>query len=111
MDGRMSYRRFPAVIGAAIFACLASPVLAIDGPARVVDGDTIVIFRERIRIQNFNAPELNELGGLAAKARMEALTRGKSVHCEGKARDRYGRLVARCDVDGVDLGRAMRPLL
>lgn len=87
---------------------LATPAWAIDGPARVVDGDTLVIARERIRIQNLNAPELDQPGGQAAKARMEALTRGKTVHCDGKARDRYGRLVARCDVDGNDLGRAMR---
>lgn len=87
---------------------LATPAWAIDGPARVVDGDTLVIARERIRIQNYNAPELDQPGGQAAKARMEALTRGKTVHCDGKARDRYGRLVARCDVDGNDLGKAMR---
>lgn len=88
---------------------LTTPAWALDGPARVVDGDTIVIARERIRLQNFNAPEMNEPGGPEAKARMQALTQGKTVHCDGKARDRYGRLVARCDVDGVDLGRAMRP--
>lgn len=87
---------------------LASPAWALDGPARVVDGDTIVIARERIRIQNFNAPEMNQPGGPQAKARMEALTRGKVVHCDGKARDRYARLVARCEVDGVDLGKALR---
>lgn len=95
----------------AVWLLLLLPSLAwaVEGPARVVDGDTIVIAGERIRIQNFNAPELNEPGGLAAKARMEALTRGKTVHCDGRARDRYGRLVARCDVNGMDLGKAMRP--
>lgn len=108
MDERLGYRRFSAVIGAAVFAFLASPAFAIDGPARVVDGDTIVIGRERVRIQNFNAPELNEPGGPEAKARMQALTLGREVHCDGKARDRYGRLVARCSVNGQDLGRSMR---
>lgn len=92
----------------AVLCLLASPAWAIDGPARVVDGDTIVIARERIRIQNFNAPEMNQPGGPEAKARMEALTRGKVVHCDPKARDRYARLVARCEVDGADLGKALR---
>ena len=92
----------------AVLCLLATPACALDGPARVVDGDTIVIARERIRIQNFNAPELHQPGGPEAKARMEALTRGKVVHCDPKARDRYARLVGRCEVNGVDLGKAMR---
>lgn len=91
-----------------VLALLASPALALDGPAYVIDGDTIVIARERIRLQNFNAPELDQPGGQQAKARLQAITRGKTVHCDGKARDRYARLVARCSVGGVDIGRAMR---
>ena len=92
----------------AFLALFSFPALALDGPAWVVDGDTIVIGRERVRIQNFNAPELHQPGGPEAKARMQALTLGKEVHCDGKARDRYGRLVARCSVNGRDLGQAMR---
>ena len=85
-----------------------TPAYALDGPARVVDGDTIVIGRERIRLQNFNAPEMNEHGGPEAKAKLQAITRGKTVHCDGKARDKYARLVARCSVDGIDIGQTMR---
>lgn len=97
------------LIRIALLLCfLATPAWAIDGPARVVDGDTLVIAHERIRLQNYNAPELDQPGGPQAKARLEAITRGKTVHCDGKARDRYARLVARCDVNGLDLGREMR---
>lgn len=92
-----------------LLLCLvATPALALDGPARVVDGDTLVIARERIRLQNFNAPELDQPGGPEAKAKLQAITRGKIVHCDGKARDRYARLVARCSVDGLDIGQTMR---
>lgn len=93
---------------AILLICIAFPALALDGPARVVDGDTIAIGRDRIRIQNFNAPEMNEPGGLEAKAKMQALTSGHIVHCDPKARDKYARIVARCSVDGQDLGQAMR---
>jgi len=93
---------------AALIILPPSVCYALDGPARVVDGDTIVIDKQRIRIQNFNAPEMNEPGGPEAKAKMQQLTAGKSVHCDEKAHDRYGRIVARCSVGGVDLGQAMR---
>lgn len=89
-------------------ACLATEALALDGTAYVIDGDTIVIAHERIRLQNFNAPELDQPGGLAAKAKLQSITRGKTVHCDGKARDRYARLVARCSVNGLDIGQEMR---
>lgn len=87
---------------------LSWPAYALDGIAYVIDGDTIIIARERIRIQNFNAPELDQPGGQAAKAKLQAITRGKTVHCDGKARDRYARLVARCSVNGMDIGQEMR---
>lgn len=99
--------------GAAVCVCLALalstyPALALDGPARVIDGDTMVIAHERIRLQNFNAPELDQPGGQQAKAKLQQITRGKTVHCDGKARDKYARLVARCSVNGVDIGKEMR---
>lgn len=90
------------------FCLLSWPALAMDGPARVIDGDTLVIAHERIRLQNFNAPEMDQPGGQQAKARLQAITRGKTVHCDGKARDKYARLVARCSVNGVDIGKEMR---
>lgn len=93
---------------AALLILLPVTAYALDGPDRVVDGDTLVIDHQRIRIQNFNAPEMNEPGGPEAKAKMQALTSGHVVHCDPKARDKYARIVARCSVDGRDLGQAMR---
>lgn len=76
--------------------------------ARVIDGDTLAIGRDRIRLQNHNAPELDQPGGPEAKAKLESLTAGKHVTCEPKARDRYARIVARCYVEGRDIGKAMK---
>lgn len=87
---------------------ICTPAHALDGTARVVDGDTLVIGQERIRLRNYNAPEIHEPGGPQAKAKLERLTNGKQVHCDPKARDRYARLVATCSVDGRDLGREMK---
>lgn len=93
---------------AVALVCLATEAHALDGTAYVIDGDTLVIAHERIRLQNFNAPEMDQPGGQAAKAKLQSITRGKTVHCDGKARDRYARLVARCSVNGLDIGQEMR---
>jgi hypothetical protein len=46
-------------------------------------------------------------GGEAARAALVGLIGDKPVRCEPKDRDRYGRLVAACAVDGRDLGAAL----
>jgi hypothetical protein len=45
--------------------------------------------------------------GVMATGTLEMLIKGKTVVCEPKATDRYGRTVAICRADGEDLGRTM----
>jgi endonuclease YncB( thermonuclease family) len=56
-------------------------------------------------------PKLNRFalaGGLrAAWTRLQALTAGRSIVCQEKDRDRYGRIVAICLASGEDLGAIM----
>jgi endonuclease YncB( thermonuclease family) len=87
------------------------------GPARVLDGDTIAIADERVRLHGIDAPELDqtfwcdgkELNcGAMAQAALEALIAGITLRCEAIERDRYGRLVAKCfSPKGVDICRRM----
>ena len=42
-----------------------------------------------------------------ATGTLQMLIKGKTVVCEPKATDRYGRTVAICRADGEDVGRAM----
>lgn len=74
------------------------------GVARVVDGDTFRITsrREAIRLWGADAPETDEPGGAEATAALKRLALGKRVHCKQMARDRYGRIVARCLPDNGD---------
>lgn len=57
----------------------------------------------RVRIANFNAPEIEAPGGQATKSKLEALIGSKSVELLPKATDRYGRLVAEVHLSGLDI--------
>jgi endonuclease YncB( thermonuclease family) len=85
----------------------------LSGPATVVDGDTIALAGERIRLQGVDAPESGQTcrrngvawacgrdSTLALRARLD----GRMVGCVSQGRDRYGRVLATCRVDGEDIG-------
>lgn len=84
------------------------------GPLRVtiVDGDTVAAVidgeRQRIRILGINTPEVGECGADAASQALSAYIDDKPVQLTfdeiSEYSDRYGRLLAYIDVDGVDVG-------
>ena len=103
-----------AVILALVLTIVPGTGLAdIAGPSRVIDGDTIEVGGERIRLHGVDAPELGQTcsvegrswpcGEKAAEALAEKIGRS-SVSCERRHVDRYCRIVASCTVDGDDLG-------
>ncbi|WP_316159786.1 thermonuclease family protein [Bradyrhizobium sp. SZCCHNRI20481] len=89
------------------------------GRATVVDGDTIEIHGERIRLWGIDAPEGDQLCrnsdsdlypcGRQAAASLAALFHAipRPVTCSPKSQDQYGRTVAVCllGVPGPDLGQ------
>jgi endonuclease YncB( thermonuclease family) len=87
------------------------------GNARVIDGDTISINGERIRLHGIDAPEMGQScnGGLfgqwrcGAKAAtmLEKIIGGRRVTCERKDTDRYGRMVGVCRIAELDVGAEM----
>ncbi len=96
----------------------SAPVAAetIFGAARVVDGDTLAIGDERIRLFGIDAPEHDQScdrGGQSwacgqAAARVLAAVVGQiRLVCEVQDRDRYGRAVSVCHAGQTDVGEAM----
>ena len=79
----------------------------------VVDGDTVWIDGEKIRLLNVDAPEIGQADcraerqrGIAARDRMVALTKGRpEIIRDGK--DRYGRTLAKVRFGGRDVGEAL----
>lgn len=79
-----------------------------------IDGDTVRDGAQRYRVANLDAPEVGSharcpeerVAGEAARAEVAHLiadARRVEAHPTGR-RDRYGRVVAYIEIDGVDLG-------
>lgn len=102
-----------ACAGLAAVACSQSAGPGVSGRASVVDGDTIEIRGQRIRIWGIDAPESSQTCereggayrcGAAAANALDRWLAARPVTCIEQDRDRYDRMVARCSVGGEDLG-------
>lgn len=102
-----------AMLAAACQAAIAGEPVTIVGMAKAIDGDTVEIRGERVRIHGIDAPEAAQTcdqGGQTipcGQEATEALARkmGRNqVTCTGTERDRYDRLIAVCLVGDIDLG-------
>ena len=88
----------------------------VSGRARVVDGDTLDIGRTRVRLHGIDAPESRQscladgrrwpCGERATRA-LDQRIGSRTVSCEERDRDRYGRSVAVCRAAGEDLNAWM----
>src|SRR3981189_1578772 len=101
----------------AVLVLGSRPVALADGFVRrasVIDGDTLEIHGMRIRFWGVDAPESNQLCrgedslqyqcGAKAANDLDAFIARRPVNCLPITLDQYGRTVASCSVEGVDLG-------
>jgi endonuclease YncB( thermonuclease family) len=103
-DSPPSLQRPVSIAGAANPA----HVRIIEGHCYVIDGDTIAIRGQSIRLGGIDAPEMDHPYGRNARWALVALCRGQVVRAAIEERDVHGRLVGRCYLpDGRDLGAEM----
>ena len=110
-SGSLGLMRWPLIL-ALLF--IASPALAdITGIATVIDGDTIVIDGEHIRLHGIDAPEFRQTCiadgaiwpcGQWATAALVKFIGTELVSCRARGEDQYGRTIAACTVrsEGVE---------
>lgn len=103
-----------------LLVLLAAPASAgewLSGPVRVVDGDTLRVGEAWVRLYGVDAPEgdqsCQDAGGAPwpcgawATQGARAAWEGMEATCEVLDTDRYGRLVARCEVAGEEVNAAV----
>jgi endonuclease YncB( thermonuclease family) len=89
----------------------------IQGSARVVDGDTIVLGELRIRLEGIDAPETTQTCGRRiaghwrcgeeATRQLAKLIGDQPVRCEDQGLDKYGRTLGRCFAGDINLNAEM----
>ena len=109
------------------FFLISKPIhsleLEVKGVAKVVDGDTIIINKKKIRLFGIDAPELEQHCkkpwiqfnfinlnkdyncGLVAKEKLKKIISKNKIKCIGEKYDRYKRLIAICYKKGKDLNK------
>lgn len=109
--GALFFSGFALTGGAAVMA--AGNVITLSGPARVVDGDTLEVAGQRIRLEGIDAPELSQnctaasgtewnCGGAAAQA-LRRLISNKDIACDSRGLDKYGRMLGVCFEEGLEI--------
>ena len=95
------------------FGVSPSPKELIGGSALVIDGDTIDIRGQRIRLEGVDAPERSQRcvrGSVAWSCGSEAAHQlrkwiaNRPIQCIPTGKDRNGRTLATCYLAGVDIG-------
>ncbi len=94
-------------IVAALVAFLVSAAhgeATISGLARIVDGDTLVIGSQKVRLASIDAPETDQICldaerktwacGIQARDRLADHISNRAIDCAAKGRDVYGRTLA-----------------
>lgn len=112
-SGGMLFRTLLIIAAFAAFPALSQ---SLSGTASVIDGDTIEIHGQRIRLHAIDAPESRQTctrggrtwrcGREAALALADRIGR-RPVTCDRRDIDRYGRVVSVCREGGEDLNAWM----
>ena len=99
-----------------IFYCSIAFAQSINGKAKIIDGDTIHIGKNKIRLYGIDAPEINQTCtiekiiwkcGIDSSQALESIISEKEVECEIVDIDRYKRFVAKCFVKNINLNQYM----
>ena len=80
----------------------------LEGPAYIIEGDSLRIQKTEIRLFGVDAPEINHPYGQKAKWKLLELCKGQRITAEITAIDHFGRAVAKCYLpDGTDVSAEM----
>ncbi|MFN3225419.1 MAG: thermonuclease family protein [Hyphomicrobiales bacterium] len=95
----------------------ANQIWTVTGAAEIVDGDTVTIGAQTVRLHGIDAPEAGQRCqrangtdwrcGREAINHLAGLVAGRELTCIGDAFDEFDRLIAVCTAGGADIGARM----
>ncbi len=105
------------IAGSIIMFIASLPQKQVGGAAHVIDGDSLTIAHQEIRLHGIDAPEFDQVcrnvegaeyrcGRMAARA-LKRLIEGRKIDCVVVTTDRYGRNVSRCSQSGQDINEEL----
>lgn len=104
-------------IAAAMLAILPAYAGEWSGIPLVIDGRTIAIGGQRLRLAGLDAPDNAQICqgpdriaydcGVEARRALAIVIAGRDVKCSGDQRDRYRRPLVTCHVGEIDIGREL----
>lgn len=103
-----------------VFTCMSAHAItayaSISGAPTVIDGDTIKLAQQKIRLHGIDAPETQQdcdtakltipCGHLSSKF-LRQLINGQKIICKPKGTDFFNRIIAVCTVNKIDIGKQM----
>ena len=94
-----------------------SKVLNASSSLKIIDGDTIILNSEKIRLYGIDTPEIKQTCtdnyghtyscGIRAKLELEKIIGSRKISCIKKTKDRYKRSISICYVDENDINSLM----
>lgn len=99
--------RLARAAGVALLIAGQATAGEVTGRATVIDGDTLTVGGTRIRLYGIDAPERGQPRGRQATDALWRLVGGEKITCAWDELDRYGRALATCVLDDVDIGGEM----
>lgn len=97
-----------AVVTIAIAHAPKTTTATISGPARIIDGDTVVVGTAHVRLKGVDAAEMGTPRGDAARLAMIGIVGSGPLTCSLTGEHTYKREVGYCFTDkGVDINRAI----
>lgn len=84
----------------------------VKSPALAIDGDTLFLDHDNVRLFGIDALELKqycskEYGGNVAREYLKTLIKDSVIECHIRGKDKYDRLIGECFSNGINLNKAM----
>ena len=116
MEQRILIFKFLITLSLILYSSTSLSKKIIEGKAKIIDGDTIHLGKNKIRLHGIDAPEINQTCtikekvwecGIESFLALKNIILEDEVKCEITDIDQYKRFIARCFVNKININQYM----